>query len=119
MSTILIAEDEPMICDWLADVLWEDGHTVFIAHSGSEALVILRSHPEINLLFTDICMPGALDGIALADEAKRMYPGLSVLYATGYAYERVGNNHQPAHGEVLPKPYRPHQILAKIRALGR
>jgi CheY-like chemotaxis protein len=119
MSTILIAEDEPMICDWLADVLWEDGHTVFVAHSGTEALVILRSHPEIDLLFTDICMPGALDGIALADEAKRMHPRLAVLYATGYAHERVRESNRGVHGEVLAKPYRPRQILAKIRALGR
>jgi CheY-like chemotaxis protein len=119
MSTILIAEDEPMICDWLADVLWEDGHTVFVAHSGTEALVILRSHPEIDLLFTDICMPGALDGLDLADEAKRMRPELSVLYATGYAYERVGRGNHGVHGDVLAKPYRPHQVLAKIRALGR
>jgi CheY-like chemotaxis protein len=101
----------------LNEVLSDDGHMVFIAYRAAEALVILNGHPEIELLFTDIRMPGAMNGIALAKEAKRLRPSLSILYATGFTDELLDGRNPAAHGEILSKPYRPHQVLHKIRQL--
>jgi CheY-like chemotaxis protein len=117
MSTILIVDDEDLICELLSEVLSEDGHTTFTAHTGEAALCIIREHPEIDLLFTDVRLPGAMNGLVLAAEAKRLRPMLSVLYATGYASEFADGHNLTALGEVLLKPYRPTFLRSKVRAL--
>jgi DNA-binding NtrC family response regulator len=117
MSNILIVDDEHLICDLLSEVLSEDGHTTFTAQTAEAALCIIREHPEIDLLFTDIRIPGGMNGLALAAEAKRLRPMLSVLYATGYANELVGEYNPDAPGEVLQKPFRPGHVRTKVRAL--
>jgi CheY-like chemotaxis protein len=117
MSTILIVDDEDLICELLAEVLSEDGHTTFTAHTGEAALCIIREHPEIDLLFTDVRLPGGMNGLVLAAEAKRLRPTLSVLYATGYAAEFIGDYNPAAPGEVLQKPFRPTHVRTKVRTL--
>jgi len=70
------------------------------------------------LLFTDIVMPGALDGAALANEARKLRPGIRILFTTGYAEQaQIAEGLLEQGGELLRKPYTKAQLSAKIRAL--
>jgi CheY-like chemotaxis protein len=117
MSTILIVDDEDLVCELLSEVLSQDGHTTFTAHTAEEALCIIRGHPDVDLLFTAVRIPGGMNGLELAAEAKRLRPMLSVLYATGYASELVVEHNLSAPGDVLEKPFRPAHVRTRVRAL--
>jgi hypothetical protein len=105
MARILLVEDEPDVRDYVADVL-EEEHDVLVAADGLEALTIIEDQKvRIDLLLTDIKMPG-LNGIALARMAALRRHGLAVLYMTGFsevALENVGR----LLGGVLDKPFVP------------
>jgi CheY-like chemotaxis protein len=107
---ILVVDDDPGVLDYASRVLEECGYTVLTAPEGATALVLLRSHPEIDLLFTDIVMPG-LDGVEVARRACQESPGLKVLFTSGYAADVI-----PA-GRLLKKPYRPQQLAGEVAAI--
>ena len=79
----LLVEDEVLVREVASEDLAEAGFEVTTASDGDEALAILRQDAGFQLLFTDIRMPGSADGWALAREAKKLIPGLRVIYATG------------------------------------
>jgi CheY-like chemotaxis protein len=109
-KTILVVDDDPGVLDYASNVLKECGYTVLTAADGATALVLLRNHPQVDLLFTDIVMPG-LDGIEVARRACQESPGLKVLFTSGYAADAI-----PA-GRLLKKPYRPQQLAGEIAAI--
>jgi DNA-binding response OmpR family regulator len=101
---VLIVEDEPLVSDLLADVLTKQGFAVQAAWTASEALRHLAAEPRVDILLTDIDLPGGMDGAALAREARRRRPDLPVLYTTGQraCIERL----EPVEGSMfLPKPF--------------
>jgi CheY-like chemotaxis protein len=107
--TILVVDDDPGVLDYASNVLGNCGYGVVAASDGATALVLLRDHPQIDLLFTDIVMPG-LDGVEVARRARLEYPSLKVLFTSGYA------DVIPA-GPLLKKPYRPQQLAGEIAAM--
>jgi CheY-like chemotaxis protein len=108
-STILIVDDDPAILEYAGGVLEECGYAVLMALNGASALVMLRNSNGIDLLFTDLVMPG-FDGVELARRAGQEVPGLKVLFTTGYSTD-------PApRGRLLKKPYRPQQLAGAIAA---
>src|SRR5690349_16995697 len=88
-------------------MLMEDlGFQVKVAYRADSALEILRRGEKVDLLFCDIAMPGGMDGMALAEEARRIRPALPVLLTTGYS-EAVGKNWAATRGcAVVAKPYK-------------
>jgi CheY-like chemotaxis protein len=107
-KTILVVEDDPDVREYASHVLEEYGYTVLSAPDGATALAILRDvGPPIDLLFTDIVMPG-LDGIEVARRAVAQLPGLKVLFASGYAA-----GFGPV-SRLLKKPYRARQLAVEI-----
>jgi CheY-like chemotaxis protein len=108
-STILIVDDDPAILEYAGGVLEEHGYAVLTALNAASALVMLRSNDRIDLLFTDLVMPGS-DGIELARRAGEEVPGLKVLFTTGYSTDPAPSGH------LLKKPYRPHQLAGAIAA---
>ena len=115
MARILLAEDEMLLRELALDDLTAAGFDVVAANNGDEALAILERDRGFDLLFTDIRMPGKLDGWALAAEGRRLVPGLKVVYATGLddGEGRVGA------GELLvPKPYRSEALLELLAGMG-
>ena len=86
-STILIVDDDLAILEYAGGVLEEYGYAVLTASNAASALVMLRSNEGIDLLFTDLVMPG-FDGIELARRAGEEIPGLKVLFTTGYSTDR-------------------------------
>ena len=83
MGRVLLVEDELLVREVAAEDLGEIGFDVTPASDGDEALEILRQGQGFDLLFTDIRMPGQLDGWDLAREARQLIPDLKVIYATG------------------------------------
>jgi DNA-binding LytR/AlgR family response regulator len=78
---------------------------------------MLPTHPEIDLLFTDIVMPGGMTGTELAREARKLYPTLKILLVSGYTARAMANGfHDIADLELLNKPFRKHDLALSLRA---
>jgi CheY-like chemotaxis protein len=114
-NSILIVDDEPDIRLIITDTLSHEGFKVIAASSGPEALDILRSDPSIDLLFTDIVMPGGLDGFELAHRAKELRPDLRIIYSSGYIKDQPWGKTGIGYGPLLPKPFRTHNLIAEVR----
>jgi PAS domain S-box-containing protein len=114
---ILIVEDSPDVLALSKEILEEIGYRVSTAESGEAALALFNSLAphSIDLLFTDLVMPGGINGIVLADEITRLDPGLPVLMTTGYNEELVIEGPQASGLDVLGKPYRRSDLLDRVR----
>src|SRR5258708_21590718 len=113
---ILVVEDDDDVREFAVDVLREKGYRVIEAVNGGVAFVLLEQDLPIDMLFTDIVMPGEPDGIGLAERALAMRPSLRVLYATGFAGADRLDGHA-LRGAVLHKPYRPQELTAAVLGL--
>lgn len=115
-TTILVVEDEAVVRDLLVAELQDVGYQVAAVDTGEKALAILRDdRRSIDWLFTDIRLPGVIDGWRVADEFRLTHPFRPVVYATAYAPEQA---RQQLHGSYFfRKPYRPAQIVAAFRRL--
>lgn len=110
---VLVVEDEPMVREIAVQELIDAGYEVVEAASGDEALGRIGAEPRIDVLFTDIRMPGATDGWQLAERFRAAQPNLLVLYATGFAASQT-----PVTGSLFfRKPYKMSQVIWGIRAL--
>ncbi|WP_234679518.1 hybrid sensor histidine kinase/response regulator [Bradyrhizobium monzae] len=115
-ETILIAEDDPFVRSSVILRVEALGYRVVAAVNGQEALQRLRADPGIDMLFTDIVMPGGMSGWELADQARRIRPGLPVLFTSGYALETlVEQGRAQAKAVVLTKPYRKAELAQRLR----
>jgi CheY-like chemotaxis protein len=115
-ETILIAEDDPFVRSSVIRRVEALGYRVVAAVNGKEALQQLRTDPSIDMLFTDIVMPGGMSGWELADQARRIRPSLPVLFTSGYALETlVEQGRAHAQAIVLTKPYRKVELAQRLR----
>jgi CheY-like chemotaxis protein len=113
---ILAVEDDDLVRDFVCNQLLVLGYKVLTAGNAEEALKILRSDEKIDLLFTDIVMPGDLNGRQLADEAQKLRPGLKILYTSGYTENAIVHHGRLDPGvQLLSKPYRRNELAQKIR----
>jgi CheY-like chemotaxis protein len=111
--TVLVVEDEDLVRGTIAGALEDAGFVVLEAVTAQGGLEVLESR-AVTLLFTDIRLPGTMDGWRLAEEARRLHPGLPVLYATGYSDEAP---RLVPRGVLLRKPYLPSAVVAEIEKL--
>ncbi len=117
-QAVLLVDDEPAVRALATAALSEAGYAVHTAAEAGAALAILRSAERIDLLVTDIGLPGGMSGLALADAARALRPALPVLFVTGYAgHNKDGAPLLPAGQPVLPKPFTMRAALARIQAL--
>ncbi|HXE13728.1 MAG TPA: PAS domain-containing protein [Bryobacteraceae bacterium] len=118
IEKILVVEDDELVRRQLTSQLKDLGYNVVSANDGVEALDILRKAEHFDMLFTDVVMPRGINGWELADEAAKLRPNLPVLFASGYAESAVAQRGRLDPGfNLLRKPYRRHEIAAKIRAI--
>lgn len=100
---VLVVEDEPFVRMVAADALTEQGIMAWEASDAGEALHVLEEHPNIGVVFTDVNMPGDMDGVGLAHEVCRRRPDVTVIVTSGAV--SVDEHTLPDHGTFLPKPY--------------
>jgi len=111
-ATILVVEDEPLVREFVVDQLRRLGYAVVEAENATAALSALDHTPRVDLMLTDVIMPG-LNGPQLAAEARRRRPGLRVLYTTGYAEQATLHvAAMDSAATILAKPYR-REVLAQ------
>jgi len=117
-ETVMVVDDEPTIRMLLADVLNGQGYTVIEAEEGATALRILQSDARVDLLITDVGLPGGMNGRQLADAARMTRPDLKVLFITGYAENAIIGNAQLAPGmQLLTKPFVIEDLAGRIRSM--
>ncbi|MGN2253551.1 PAS domain-containing protein [Frateuria sp. GZRe12] len=105
-GTVLVVEDDPQVRDTVIDLIGDLGYRVLAASSGEEALRVLETDLPIDLLFSDVVMPGAVKSTALVRGARERRPGIAVLYTSGYPRDVIARNGSvEADVELLRKPY--------------
>jgi signal transduction histidine kinase len=117
-ETVLVVDDEPTVRMLVAEVLQELGYTAIEVTDGNAGLQVLRSEQRIDLLITDVGLPGGINGRQVADSAREVRPDLKVLFITGYAENAViGNGHLEPGMQVLAKPFPMEALARRIRDL--
>lgn len=109
---VLVVEDEPMIRIVAADALADHGIMAWEAGDAQEALKELEQHPRIGLVFTDVNMPGQMDGLDLAHEVSATRPDMRVIVTSGAV--EVSDEDLPDGGMFLRKPYPPERLVKLI-----
>ncbi|WP_295855209.1 PAS domain S-box protein [uncultured Xylophilus sp.] len=115
-QTVLVVDDEPLVRMLLVEVLQEQGYTVLEAGEGPSATAILQSEARIDLLVTDVGLPGGMNGRQIADAMRVKRPDLPVLFVTGYA-EKSLSGELPARMHVLTKPFAMDLFVARVEQL--
>ena len=116
-ATVLLVEDEFLVRMVGADILMDAGFHVLEAANGDEALTVLEDRDDVSVLFTDIDMPGSLDGLELARVAHGRWPHLAVLIVSGKV--RPGPSEVPPGGQFIGKPYQPDAVVEQIHGMLR
>jgi CheY-like chemotaxis protein len=117
-ETVLIVDDEPTVRMLVTEVLAELGYAAIEAADGASGLKVLQSNVRIDLLISDVGLPGGLNGRQMADAARVTRPRLKVLFITGYAENAaVGDGHLEAGMHVLTKPFAMQTLTNRIRSI--
>jgi CheY-like chemotaxis protein/anti-sigma regulatory factor (Ser/Thr protein kinase) len=112
--TVLVVEDNDDVRELAEQVLEMEGYAVQSAASGEQAMDLLRQDARADLLFTDVIMPGGMNGLELVEQARALRPGLPVLVTTGYMDE-LPQGGRSGGLNVLAKPYRQEDLLERVR----
>jgi two-component system, response regulator PdtaR len=112
---ILIVEDEFLLRMDSAEVIENAGFEVIQAANADEAIAILTARPDIHVVFTDIQMPGSMDGLKLARFVRDRWPPIKIVATSGLV--RVEDDDLPVGSLFLPKPYRDVDLVAALRRM--
>jgi CheY-like chemotaxis protein len=112
---VLIVEDEFLLRMHAVDMIQAAGFDVVEAGNADQAIDILETRPDITVVFTDIQMPGSMDGLKLAQAIRGRWPPIKIVATSGHV--SVTQKDLPDGGRFLPKPYSPHQIAGVLREL--
>ena len=113
-GTVLLVEDEPMVRGVAERALTRHGYAVITADNGEDALAILARGEEIDLLVSDVVMPG-MDGPTMAREARKDRPDLRILFMSGYAEEQLRNSINVDNASFLPKPFSVQELAEAVK----
>jgi PAS domain S-box-containing protein len=115
-ETVLVVEDDEDVRTYTSESLRELGYSVLEAPQARAALQILEAHPDIAVIFTDVGLPGGMNGRHLAEEARKRNPRVKILFTTGYARNAIVHDGRLDPGvELLPKPFTQAALSAKLR----
>jgi CheY-like chemotaxis protein len=115
---VVVVDDEPTLRMLMSEALQELGYTAIEASDGVAGLKVLQSSRRVDLLVTDVGLPGGINGRQLADAGRSLRPGLKVLFITGYAENAVvGHGHLDPGFHILTKPFAMETLASRIRDL--
>ncbi len=112
---VLIVEDEFLLRMNAVDMIEAAGFDAIEAANADQAIDILEARPDITVVFTDIQMPGSMDGLKLARAVRGRWPPIKIVATSGHV--SVSQQDLPDGGRFLPKPYSPHQVTGVLREL--
>ena len=111
----LVVEDEPLLRMLAVEVVEEAGFIAIEAGDADEAVVLLESRTDITLLFTDINMPGSMDGLKLAHAVRNRWPPIKILVVSGQ--QRLQSSDLPSNSCFVEKPYQASALVEELRSL--
>lgn len=114
-TTVLVIEDEPLIRMTVADDLHDAGFNVLEASNADEALMLLNRHKSIGAIFTDIDMPGKLNGLMLSWIVRDRWPPVKIVITSGH--RRVTETEMPQGALFFPKPYAHKPVIEALTRL--
>jgi CheY-like chemotaxis protein len=114
MPTVLIVEDEVLIREIVKDELEAEGYEVLVASDADAAIKILESRQDIHLIFTDVTMPGSMDGLRLATAVRDRWPPVHIILTSG----KTMPLNMPANAIFIPKPYLGQSVVSAMRTFG-
>jgi CheY-like chemotaxis protein len=112
---VLVVEDEFLVRMNALSLLEEAGFGVLEAGSADDAIALLESRKDIRIVFTDINMPGSMDGLRLAQAIRKRWPPIELVLTSGLM--RVREDDMPERGHFLGKPYSPDDLVQTLRSL--
>ena len=113
---VLLVEDEALVNMFTSSELRASGYKVLTAFDADEAIRILEQRNDIDLVFTDIDMPGSMDGLKLAAAVRRRWPPIKILFTTGQAAPTA--EQMPAGSAIILKPYEIQDVLEAMHRFG-
>ncbi|MDZ7875096.1 MAG: response regulator [Rhizobium sp.] len=114
-TTVIVVEDETLVRMDIAMSLQDEGFTVLEASNADEAIRLLDAHPEIRLMFTDIDMPGSMDGLKLAEAVRDRWPPVKIIVASGHRH--LNDDLLTIEGRFFSKPYNHARIISVMREM--
>lgn len=114
---VLIVEDEPLLRLYAVSLIEDAGFETRAAASAAEAIELLETEPEIRIVFTDIDLPGGMDGLLLAAAIRDRWPPVELVLTSGHV--TVGPRDLPERGHFFSKPYDPGQLIATLNSFAR
>jgi CheY-like chemotaxis protein len=111
LATVLVVEDEVIVREFIQIELEDAGYEVILAANADAAIVVLEARPDIHLVFTDIDMPGSMDGLKLAACVRDRWPPVHIIITTGKARPLT----IPANALFIPKPYIGRAVVDAMR----
>lgn len=115
-ATVLVVEDEVLISELISEALHERGFDVYVVSNARDAYRYILSGLPVDVLFTDINLPGEIDGAALAQRVREMWPELPIVFASG-RLSLLGHLRTIPCAAFLAKPYSPDQACAAVEEL--
>lgn len=112
---VLVVEDEPLLRFHAVDLIEAAGFDTVEAGNADDAIAILMSRPDIRIVFTDIDMPGSMNGLKLAAAVRHRWPPIDIIITSGYATLKPTDI--PDRGFFFTKPYNDNDLLAALRSL--
>lgn len=113
--SVLVIEDEALIRMDVADQLRDEGYVVYEAGDAREAILILEQQPDVRLIFTDVDMPGSMDGLALAAAVRDRWPPVRIIVTSGHRIIDIAD--LPDGSVFFSKPYRHAEVVNSMREL--
>jgi two-component system, response regulator PdtaR len=112
---VLVVEDDAILRMYAVEMIEEAGFQVTEAQDADEAIKLLESRTDIRIIFTDIDMPGSMNGLKLAHAVAHRWPPIRIIATSGHFRVREGD--LPDGGRFIPKPYRQHQVIGALTEL--
>jgi two-component system, response regulator PdtaR len=109
---VLVVDDEEILCSLAVALVEDAGFQAVEAANADQAMAILEKRPDITMLFTDVNMPGSMNGLKLAHAVRNRWPPIKILIVSGHVDLRGGDI--PTHSRFFRKPYQPEMVISEL-----